>query len=220
MKEGLIIGICTAAVTLRFWSILSDDIHLPVLPTHALASVSARSSSYPISALLRTAPRLPSVDAIGDISIEGAEQGMALAMVYKSETTMALTVVLRAIGQPLTYDAPEYVSNAGSLMPDRGFDLNWRQHGGKLPGTALLPRQMLVAALSNSSASAIGWEDLCFRPASLHPIMSFTMQLVNDTIGVTGQALTCSRSGRGYGENMLVARQTSSLHNKLLITGP
>lgn len=133
---------------------------------------------------------------------------------------MALTVALGAMGRPLTHEAPEYVSNAASLVPGQELDLNWRQHGCKLPGTTLLPRQMLVAALRNSSASAIGREDLCFRPASLHPIMSFPMQLVKDTIGVTGHSFTCFPQGAGTVKTTLVARQTSNLQNRLLITGP
>ena len=77
-----------------------DGIQLLVPPTQALGFVSARSSSYPISALPRPATRLPRVDAIGDMRIDDAVEEVAPAMVILEETVMKFTIALATTGPP------------------------------------------------------------------------------------------------------------------------
>lgn len=113
---------------------------------------------------------------------------------------MKFTIALATTGQPLIYRVSEDVSEAGSLLPGRGLELTQKHHEYEQPGTAWLPQEMLVAAFCINIAAPIGWDDLCFRPLFILPIMSFTIQLVKDRAPVNGQDLVYSGSGRKCGE--------------------
>ncbi len=97
--------------------IIRGGTQLLVLPTQAGDSISARPSSYPISALRRPISRLPSVDGIDDMAIEDAVEDVASAMAFSCTL--------------LAHKLPEKVSKADSqfsILRPRKFGLKYRQH--------------------------------------------------------------------------------------------